>query len=162
MENRLRAFSHAATMSLTNDKAEFRRDRLLQLPVFLRAELIRRVWRQAGWPEAGMSARRWRRLATLARSQRICGLAIGGGIELTTTGVEGWPPNAFVLKRAAAVAPSSRWPARIEEVPLDVPGSAPWDEGKIHTVPDSAVPRDETIDLRSDRLAALGSGTGSG
>ena len=90
---------------LSHDQAELRRDRLLQLPVFLRAELLRRIWRQAGWPEAGMSAKRWRRLASLARSGRINRLAIGGGVEVSTTGKEGWPPDAFVLRRAGGGPP---------------------------------------------------------
>ncbi len=42
---------------------------LSSIPSFLRAEVLRRVWRSVGWPEAGMSAKRWRRLAALAPKQ---------------------------------------------------------------------------------------------
>ncbi|MGC8638817.1 MAG: tRNA lysidine(34) synthetase TilS [Isosphaeraceae bacterium] len=149
-EQKLIELEHGATWKLSHDQAVLRRDRLLQLPVFLRAELIRRVWRKAGWPEAGMSAKRWRRLASLARSRRINRLSIGGGIELSTTGAVGWPPDAFILKRQGAVVASQRWPARIEEVPLEVPGQARWVDGRISTVLDASAPRDETIDL--DRI----------
>ena len=86
LENRLRALGPFATMSVTHDRVELRRDRLLQLPAYLRAEVIRRVWRQAGWPEAGMSAIRWRRLAALARRPQVHRVSAGGGIALSTTG----------------------------------------------------------------------------
>ena len=67
MDRRLREMAHSVTWSASGQQVEMRRDWLLELPVFLRAEVLRRVWREAGWPEAGMSARRWRRLAMLAQ-----------------------------------------------------------------------------------------------
>jgi tRNA(Ile)-lysidine synthase len=150
MENRLRALGQFATMSVSHDQAELRRDRLLQLPMYLRAELLRRVWRQAGWPEAGMTTNRWKRLASLSRSGRINNLAIGDGIELSTTGPEGWPPNSFMLRRVSAVPPSPRWPARMEDIPLEVPGCATWHDGVVSTVLEADDASDERIDL--DRL----------
>ena len=63
MERDVIELEHDATRLLSHDQVELRSNRLLQSPLFLRAEVLRRVWRLAGSPEAGMSARRWRRLA---------------------------------------------------------------------------------------------------
>jgi len=147
MERHLIELEHDVTRSLSGDQIELRRDRLVQSPIFLRAEMLRRVWRQAGWPEAGMSAKRWRRLAVLARSQRIRRMAVGAGIELTTTGASGSPPDAFILKRIGMRGHSSDWPVPIERFPLEVPGTLPWFTGKITTLLEPDAPRDETIDL---------------
>ncbi|MGA8348215.1 MAG: tRNA lysidine(34) synthetase TilS [Isosphaeraceae bacterium] len=150
MERDVIELEHDATRLLSHDQVELRRDRLLQSPLFLRAEVLRRVWRLAGWPEAGMSAQRWRRLASLARSQRISRMAIGCGIELTTTGAGGCPPNGFVLRRVGGSGSSSCRPAPIEQIPMEVPGCVPWGTGTITTLLEPSAPRDETIDL--DRI----------
>jgi tRNA(Ile)-lysidine synthase len=150
MERHLIELEHDVTRLLSDDQIELRRDRLVQSPIFLRAEVLRRVWRQAGWPEGGMSAKRWRGLASLARSRAITRRAIGGGIELTTTGPLGLPPDGFVLQRTGADAQSPRWPAPIDKLHLDVPGSVTWSTGKITAVLEAEVPSDETIDL--DRI----------
>ncbi|HEX8203277.1 MAG TPA: tRNA lysidine(34) synthetase TilS, partial [Isosphaeraceae bacterium] len=81
LRGRLREMERAATVSVTHDRVVLHRGPLAQLPRFLRAEVLRRVWRRAGWPEAGMGARRWRRIAALARSRRVRA-SVGGGIEL--------------------------------------------------------------------------------
>ena len=119
--------------------------------MFLRAEVLRRVWREAGWPEAGMSARRWRRLAILARNQRISRLAIGAGVELTTTGGTGKPtqPVRVATHRHRPRSPE-HGPALSRVLALDVPGAAAWGDGLIRTVLEPESPRDETIDL--DRI----------
>ena len=57
----------------------------VRLPRFQRVERLRQVWRRAGWPEAGMTARRWRRLASLARSDRTTRAAVGAGVGRSTT-----------------------------------------------------------------------------
>ena len=150
MDHRLREMAHSVTWSANHQQVELRRERLLELPVFLRAEVFRRVWREAGWPEAGMSARRWRRLATLARIQRVSRLAIGAGVELTTTGGSGSPPNQFVLRRISTTASHEQEPTSSEGLALDVPGAVAWGDGRIRTVLEPEAPRDETIDL--DRI----------
>jgi tRNA(Ile)-lysidine synthase len=146
MDKRLREMAHSITWSANHQQAELRRDWLLELPVFLRAEVLRRVWRGAGWPEAGMSAKRWRRLAILARSQRINGLAIGAGVELTTTGGTGCPPNGYVLRRIGTSNPLERGPPLVESRFVDVPGVVSWGDGAIRLVLDPETARDETID----------------
>ena len=150
LDRRLREMAHSVTWSANQQQVEIRRDGLLELPVFLRVEVLRRLWREAGWPEAGMSARRWRRLATLAHSQRINRLAIGAGVELTTTGASGCPPNQFVLRRISTTASLAQEPALSQGLALDVPGAVAWGDGLIRTVLDPEAPRDETIDL--DRI----------
>jgi tRNA(Ile)-lysidine synthase len=150
MDHRLREMAHSVTWSVDHQQVEIHRDWLLVLPVFLRAEVLRRVWREAGWPEAGMSARRWRRLAVLARSQRISRMAIGVGVELTTTGESGTPPNQFVLRRISTSRSLEHELAFSEDMALDVPGAVAWGDGLIRTVLDPESPRDETIDL--DRI----------
>ena len=51
---------------------------LAALPPHLRAEVLRRAWRIAGWPEASMDARRWHRLAAwAARGEEAMDLGAG-------------------------------------------------------------------------------------
>jgi tRNA(Ile)-lysidine synthase len=152
VEGRLLELEDEVTRSANHDLVELRRDRLLQFPVFLRAELLRRAWRRAGWPEAGMSAKRWRRLAALAGSRRIDRMAIGGNIELTTAGGSGCPADGFILRHIEAVAAGQDGSALPEGLPLEVPGCVPWNAGKITTAVEPDAPRDETIDL--DRIAS--------
>ena len=139
-----------ATRVLSHDRIELRRDRLLQFSSFLRAEVLRRVWRLAGWPEVGMSARRWRRLALLARSQRISRKAIGAGIELMTTGETGSPSNGFILRRISGNDSLSYRSEPIEPIPLGIPGCVAWGKGMITTLLEPNVFGAETIDL--DRI----------
>ena len=150
IERHLGDLERDVTRSLSDDQIELRRDRLLRSPIFLRAEVLRRVWRQAGWPEAGMSAKRWRRLALLAKSRAITRRAIVGGIELTTTGHQGLSTDRFVLRRIEGNGSSSCRRAPIEQVSMQVPGCVPWGTGKITTLLEPSAPRDETIDL--DRI----------
>ena len=150
IERQVIALEHDATRLLSHDRIELCRDRLRQSPIFLRAEVLRRVWRLAGWPEASMSAQRWHRLASLAASPRISRMAIGCGIELTTTGGGGCPPDGFVLRRIGGIGSSSSRPAPIEQVPMEVPGCVAWVTGKVATFLEPSTPRDETIDL--DRI----------
>jgi tRNA(Ile)-lysidine synthase len=152
MDHRLREMAHSVTWSTNHQQVELRRDWLLEFPVFLRAEVLRKVWREAGWPEAGMSARRWRRLAILARSQRIDRLAIGAGVELTSTGASGCPANQFVLRRISTTASLEQEPDLSQDLALEMSGAVAWGEGTIRTVLDPGAPRDETVDL--DRIVS--------
>ncbi len=85
-----------------------------------------------------------------ARSQRINRLAIGAGVELTSTGASGCPPNQFVLRRISTTASLEQEPALSQGLALDVPGAVAWGDGLIRAVLDPEAPRDETIDL--DRI----------
>jgi tRNA(Ile)-lysidine synthase len=115
---------------------------LLRSPRFLRAELLRRVWRRAGWPEAGMDARRWRRLAAMAKGSRVRA-SFCGEIEVTTDRL------TMVLRRVGT--PPEAAPS-VDRAPLDLPGVVSWGPGRVVATLDPDTPRDETIDL--DRLDA--------
>ena len=124
------------------DEVSFSRDALLTVPAFLRAEVIRLAWRRTGWPEAGMSALRWRRLARLVRLTRSGRFDIGGGVEAHT----GFPgPGLFTLRRSSAPVNCP------DSLPLEIPGSALWPDGRVVLTLDPDAPRDETIDL--DRVS---------
>src|SRR5262249_11345923 len=60
-------FERIATISASQDQVMMRTETLMQFPLFVRTAVLRLAWRRAGWPEAGMSARRWRRLAAAVR-----------------------------------------------------------------------------------------------
>ncbi len=57
----------SVTLSTSRDEVVLDRRTLSRFPKFVRAEILRLAWRRAGWPEAGMSARHWSRLAGLVR-----------------------------------------------------------------------------------------------
>ncbi len=119
------------------------RPALAALSPYLRAEVIRRAWRDAGWPERAMDARRWRRLAAWA--------ARGAGAIDVGAGVRGEAVGAVAtLSRPVEVPPSAPDP-----VPLAIPGEARWKGGRIvaHVIDplDAASPFAERLDL--DRLA---------
>jgi tRNA(Ile)-lysidine synthase len=151
MERWLIELEHDLIRSTSRDRIELRRDRLLLLPLFLRAEVLRRIWREAGWPEAGMSAKRWRRLGRQALSERIITLYVGGGIALSTTGLQGQPPDGFILERTAPVDRAKGMIVVPQSVPLDVPGIATWGADRIISVLKPQGLCDEIIDL--DRLS---------
>ena len=124
----------------------FDRPSLASLSVHLRAEILRRAWREAGWPEASMDARRWRRVAAWAvRGEGV--MDIGAGVRGSIVG------GVVILSRPVG-APS---PAPPEPAPLAIPGAADWPGGRV--VVDIAGPGDvgppsptaERLDL--DRLA---------
>ena len=133
----LRALEAEAVTSVTPDRVVLDRGALAKVPRFLRAEVLRRSWRRAGWPERGMSAQRWRRLTALSRRGETRGLSIGAGVSVRTEG------PSLILDRPDpaplhAVAP----------IPLDVPGQAlvPWAGGRIVAQLDDSGPGGEVID----------------
>jgi tRNA(Ile)-lysidine synthase len=115
-------------------------------PRWLHAEILRRFWRRAGWPEAGMSARRWERLAATAQDEGVRASA-GSGVELITDA------RFVVLVRVATPAV----PVAATSVPLPVPGDVeiPWGGGRIVATLDHEAPRDESIDLDALELPLL-------
>lgn len=153
----------SAIVSVGQDRIVIDRAALASVPGFLRAEVLRRSWRRAGWSERSMSARRWRRLARLARSGEARGLAIGAGVSASTEGA------SLILART----PVPREPSSAELIPLDVPGEAlvPWAGGRIIAALDTWGPPDEVLDgerlelplvvrapAPGDRFAPLGMG----
>lgn len=118
---------------------------LQSLPFFLRTELLHRVWRNAGWPEASMSAKRWQRLADLVRKDEIPGVEIGARVEVMTERF------FLVLRRVPALASSSLATQAWAPIPLAVPGltAVPWAGGTIESRIDPGLktPHAETVDL---------------
>ncbi|HMB03376.1 MAG TPA: ATP-binding protein, partial [Isosphaeraceae bacterium] len=143
LRRRVLEMGRVATLSADHDAVILMRPELMQFPRFLRAEVLRLAWRRAGWPEAGMGAERWRRLADLAKRPRARA-SVGGGIELTTDHA------LVILRRPAAPPVPARRPIPAESLPLEVPGSVPWVGGRVVVTLDPDAPRDESIDL--DRL----------
>ena len=119
-------------------EAMFSRERLAGLPRFLRAEVIRSAWRRAAWPEAGMSAARWERIARLVLRTEPGKVEVGAGIVAVNDGV------VFMLRREVISPTANRSP---EPVALPIPGVADWQQGRIHLTLDPEALCDETIDL---------------
>jgi tRNA(Ile)-lysidine synthase len=128
-----------------HDTVSFVRDRLLQVPEFLRTEVLRQAWRRAAWPEAGMGEKRWRRLAHLVHQTRKGKFDVGAGVVAETGSRFGL--NLFTLRRSAAPAAQPDATTLPESLPLDVPGAVPWNDGRVIVTLDPDDPRDETIDL---------------
>jgi tRNA(Ile)-lysidine synthase len=144
VERLARELERDATVSADRGSVILRRERLSTFPRHLRAEVLRRAWRRAGWPEAGMGAERWWRLADLAGNPGMRA-SVGGGVEVTTD------RESFILRRIDAPTVQTLRPIDIGPIPLDVPGSARWGGGRVVATLDPDAPRDESVDL--DRLA---------
>jgi tRNA(Ile)-lysidine synthase len=118
---------------------------LRSIPAFQRAEVLRRVWRKAGWPEASMSARRWRRLAALIQNDEVPRVEVGARVEVSTERF------LLVLRRRPAPASSSAVAVTHEPIPLVLSGLTvvSWAGGAIDARLDPAVEsaRGETVDL---------------
>jgi tRNA(Ile)-lysidine synthase len=140
-----RAIERSAVINFSNDAFVLKHAFLGSIPEFLRAEVLRRLWRRAGWPEGGMSAHRWRRLAALVRAKEIPRTEIGAGVSIATE------RSFLVLCRLrSAPALDSTSP---EPIPLETPGAAavPWAGGRIVATFDAGEPADEWID--ADQVA---------
>jgi tRNA(Ile)-lysidine synthase len=113
------------------------------LPAFLRAEVLRHIWRSVGWPQAGMTARRWRKLARAVLADEIRPFEIGQGVTVATE------THFLVLRRRRAPQTVASVSAPGEAIALDIPGSAvvPWAGGRVVATLDPEAPRDESIDL---------------
>jgi tRNA(Ile)-lysidine synthase len=107
-------------------------------PRWLHPEVLRRFWRQAGWPEAGMNAQRWERMAALARDEGVRA-SVGSGVELATDSL------FVVLMRVPTQAAGTAAPAHSLPVPGDV--EIPWAGGCIVATLEPTAPCDETLDL---------------
>jgi tRNA(Ile)-lysidine synthase len=98
MESDLDELEQATVLTRAPDCVVLKQGYLRSLPVFLRTELLRRVWRRRGWAEQGMSAARWWRLSMLVRKKSVPRVMIGAGISAATEG------NFLVLRRSAPMA----------------------------------------------------------
>jgi tRNA(Ile)-lysidine synthase len=86
LESTLDELERAAVITRTPDCVVLKQGYLGSVPRFLRTEVLRRVWRRAGWPEQGMSAQRWSRLAASVRTESIPKVMIGAGVTASTEG----------------------------------------------------------------------------
>jgi tRNA(Ile)-lysidine synthase len=101
IESHLDELERRAVIESAADCVVLKRAFVTALPRFLRTEVLRRAWRRAGWPEQGMSARRWWRLAVLAHRESFPKVTIGAGVTVSAEndtlvlrrgphGVDGW------------------------------------------------------------------------
>jgi tRNA(Ile)-lysidine synthase len=160
----VRAIERLAMCSADRDRIVLARGLLASLPPFVRAEVLRMAWRSAGFPEAGMSAAHWERLAALVK-KRAATFTFAGGVEGTVEA------DAVSLSRNRPALATSDIPVLVEAAPLEFPGSVPWSAGRVVATLDPHAPRDETVDLDAiqppvcvrapslgDRFAPLGMG----
>jgi tRNA(Ile)-lysidine synthase len=169
IEREAGAIEREVVIASSPDCAVLKHSYFTTVPAFLRVEVLRRVWRHAGWPEGGMSAQRWRQLAALVEKEEIPRLLVGSGVEVSTE------QFFLVIRRLApAPGPAATTPSReAQPIPLAVPGltSVPWAGCAIESRidPRDDTPRDETLDrdqvvaplfvrgpVPGDRFAPLG------
>src|SRR5262249_6405798 len=82
----LEALERSAVLNHSPDCIVLEQASLRSAPPFLRAELLRRLWRRAGWPEVGMSQERWGRLAALVQHDDPARIDVGARIAASTDG----------------------------------------------------------------------------
>lgn len=136
-------------------------------PLYLRTEVLRRLWRAAGWPESGMSAQHWRRLGEAVATLESGSFDAGAGVALTVRS------PFLVLHRTAPTDRPSPTAEPAAPLLLPIPGEldVPWAGGRIIGAIEPAASGDEAIDLHrldlpltvrtpiaGDRFAPLGMG----
>jgi len=143
IDSDLDELQQAVVISCAADYVVLKHGFLGSVPRYLRTEVLRRVWRGHGWPEAGMTARRWRRLAVLAEQDEFPTVMIGTHVVASTD------RNFLVLRRLPAGAQASGSLAMSAAIELPVPGAAsiPWASGRVIATLDPDGPREESIDL---------------
>ncbi len=130
IEREALAAARSATVTAAEHTVVLKRGVLRGTSGFMRAEILRRLWRQAGWPERSMSAARWRRLAALTGKE--------GEIERRVIGasVEVWSDGLYVvLRRSSQTEASAVAHARPGgEIPLAIPGQTDvsWAGCSVH------------------------------
>jgi tRNA(Ile)-lysidine synthase len=141
----LLALERTVVVAKTSDCVVLKHDALRSIAAFQRAELLRQIWRNAGWPEASMSARRWRRLVALVQNDDVPRVEVGARVEISSEQL------FLVLRRLPAPASSSSTTDARAAILLAVPGLTvvPWADGAIDARLDSGQknPGAETIDL---------------
>ncbi len=143
IETEARELEPAAIISFSEDCLVLEQSFLGSVPAFLRTEVLRRLWRRAGWPEGEMSARRWRRLAALVRAGDIPRTEIGAGVNLATD-------KAFlILWRSRSIPVPAPRLACIEPILLEAPGAVPvpWAGGRVVATFDTGESAGEWIDF---------------
>ena len=91
-----------ATVTSAPDAVVLKHEVLRATPRLMRTEILRHAWRRAGWPEASMSAVRWRRLAVLdQRAQASSGARSAPRVEISSDGL-------FVVAEKVDACPKMR------------------------------------------------------
>jgi len=110
------------------------------------AEVVRRVWRAARWPERGMTARRWNRVAALIAAARPTRAHVGEGVALLVA-----DDAIHLIRVSAPIAP----PPLSAPIVLEAPGAVavPWAGGRLEAqiILEDSPAYDEIVDL--DRVA---------
>ena len=160
-----RELEKASLILLTEDTLVLKHGLLTTVPDFLRAEVLRRVWRRAGWPERSMTAERWRRMSKCVRAKEIPRMEVGNGVSMSTENF------VLVLRRSCPVRETIGSSPVTHQIALDIPGSVyvPWGGGRVEVSDIPGRSRDQTIDLNKvsaplylrpplagDRFAPLG------
>jgi tRNA(Ile)-lysidine synthase len=117
IEVTLSALVRDAVLAKEPNRVFLKRRVLRSVPGFLRTEVLRRIWRHAGWPEASMSARRWRRLAALSSADQIAWIVVDARVEVSTN------QSLLILRRLPV--PETSLPfsnSREQSIPLRLPG----------------------------------------
>jgi tRNA(Ile)-lysidine synthase len=137
--------ARSATVTASDDTVVLKRGHVQSASRLMRVEILRCVWRRAGWPEASMSAQRWRRLAAwVGKKEQIERRVIGAGVEV-------WSDDLFVVLRRSPAAQETSCPGLDVEIPLAIPGrtDVPWAgcsvDASTHGFPDEGT--DELIDF---------------
>ncbi|OJW26986.1 MAG: tRNA lysidine(34) synthetase TilS [Planctomycetales bacterium 71-10] len=143
LEALLAPLAAAVIRSVDADRIAFDRRAAAGLAGPSAVEIVRRAWREAGWPEGSMTARRWRRLAAgLIAGEGVDHL--GGGVALRAGG------DVLILERPGASPPSA---AEVVPVRLEAPGevAVPWACASFRAEVDPVGDGDEVVDR--DRIA---------
>ena len=141
----VRSIARQALLKRSAEGMVLKHGHLQGVPTFLRTEVLRFLWRRARWPEAGMSAERWGRIAELVGQSEFRPVSIGARV---TIAIE--REFFLVLRRSQAEtqpdANSTVSPADAP-TPLTIPGitPVPWAGGRIITTTDPNAPRHESI-----------------
>ncbi|MDB5352097.1 MAG: putative ATPase of the PP-loop superfamily implicated in cell cycle control [Planctomycetota bacterium] len=128
----------AAVVTVGELAVVLRCEPLRSLPPAARAEVLRRAWRRAGWPERSMTAGRWLRLAATV-DRPSARFSLGGRIEVRMSG--------GLLRLSPSV---SGHPEPRADLALTIPGAADWGGIRLVASLESPAPEGEIIDL--DRL----------
>jgi tRNA(Ile)-lysidine synthase len=104
------------------------------------AEIVRRAWRAAGWPEMSMTAGRWRRIAALAAEGPSPRAHVGEGVSLRVDA------DAVLLERGREPDPIGPFPPVVLEAPGGV--AVPWAGGRLAAeIAEKSSHYNELIDL---------------
>ncbi len=138
-ERQAASLARAIVVTIEPFEITLRRDRLAAFPRSVRVEILRVVWRRAGWPERSMSSDRWQRMAALVTRDQGR-YAIGAGVDLLLG-----PERVRLVPQAPVHAPSTPPASAL----LPIPGTEVWADCRIVSEIDPApeTPSDERIDL---------------